>query len=50
VRPKTVHETTFETKVAKGKDEATLKKPKPIKYLVTQPIPPPIKTNKKFMI
>lgn len=40
---------TFETKVPIGKDVMNLNEPKPIMYLSTQPIPPPIKTNKKFI-
>ncbi len=47
---KIVQATIFETKVAQGNDVVILRKPKPIMYLRTQPIPPPINTNKKFII
>lgn len=40
---------TFETKVPIGKELIIFNVPKPIMYLSTQPTPPPINTNKKFI-
>ena len=41
---------TFETKVLIGKELIIFDETKPIMYLSTQPIPPPINTNKKFIL
>ncbi len=41
---------TLETKVPIGKELIILNEPKPIMYLSTQPTPPPINTNKKFIL
>lgn len=49
VNANTAQANTFEAKVASGSDVVIFKEPIPIMYLSTQPIPPPINTNKKFI-